>query len=139
MYCRTGSLEIIGKNAVRSDTVYCRTGSLEILYQVQNTHRQVYCRTGSLESIVAYFNWRLVVYCRTGSLESQHSHLPTGFQNWRLKCVDENNECVFYEDRDSCDIPEYCRLDIRVQMPEDSVWNLKQKELQEEIEGIGEK
>lgn len=99
----------------------------------------MYCRTGSLENSNRDSRVSSVVYCRTGSLKSQHSHLPTGFQNWRLQCVDENNECVFYEDRDSCDIPECCRLDIRVQMPEDSVWNLKQKELQEEIEGIGEK
>ncbi len=99
----------------------------------------MYCRTGSLERKVKQFSLSLSVNCRTGSLESQHSHLPTGFQNWRLKCVDENNECVFYEDRDSCDIPEYCYLDIRVRMSEDSVWNLKQKELREEVEGIGGK
>ncbi|WP_456303304.1 phage tail fiber protein [Xenorhabdus szentirmaii] len=30
----------------------------------------------------------------------------------------------FY-DGEPCDIPEGCRLDVRVQMPEDSVWNQK--------------
>ncbi|WP_456243157.1 phage tail fiber protein [Xenorhabdus doucetiae] len=30
-----------------------------------------------------------------------------------------------YADGKPCDIPEGCRLDIRVQMPEDSVWNLR--------------
>ncbi|OCQ52665.1 hypothetical protein Ppb6_02008 [Photorhabdus australis subsp. thailandensis] len=69
----------------------------------------------------------------------QHSHLPTRFQNWRLKCIDDNDERVFYKDGEPCDIPENCRLDIRVQMPEDSSWNLKQNRLQEEIEGIREK
>ncbi|WP_254921034.1 hypothetical protein [Photorhabdus luminescens] len=49
----------------------------------------------------------------------QHSHLPTRFQNWRLKCIDENNQRVFYEDGEPCDIPDNYRLDVRVQMPED--------------------
>ncbi|TDB57319.1 hypothetical protein C5467_11455 [Photorhabdus khanii subsp. guanajuatensis] len=61
----------------------------------------------------------------------QHSHLPTRFQNWRLKCIDESNERVFYEDGEPCDIPEHCRLDVRVQMPEDSAWNVKQREMQD--------
>ncbi|MCT8350284.1 phage tail protein, partial [Photorhabdus temperata] len=61
----------------------------------------------------------------------QHLHLPTRFQNWRLKCIDANNERVFYKDGEPCDIPENCRLDVRVQMPEDSVWNVKQREMQD--------
>ncbi|EQB99779.1 putative tail fiber protein [Photorhabdus temperata subsp. temperata M1021] len=61
----------------------------------------------------------------------QHAHLPTRFQNWRLKCIDANNERVFYKDGEPCDIPEHCRLDVRVQMPEDSVWNVKQREMQD--------
>ncbi|OWO84495.1 phage tail protein [Photorhabdus luminescens] len=64
----------------------------------------------------------------------QHSHLPEKFQNWRLKSVDDDGKQVFYHDGEPCDIPEYCRLDIRVQMPEDSLWNLKRNKLQEEIE-----
>ncbi|MCA6219123.1 phage tail protein [Photorhabdus antumapuensis] len=64
----------------------------------------------------------------------QHSHLPERFQNWRLKSVDDHGKQVFYHDGEPCDIPEYCRLDIRVQMPEDSLWNLKRNKLQEEIE-----
>ncbi|PQQ27901.1 phage tail protein [Photorhabdus hindustanensis] len=64
----------------------------------------------------------------------QHSHLPEKFQNWRLKSIDDNGKQVFYKDGEPCDIPEYCRLDIRVQMPEDSLWNLKRKKLREEIE-----
>ncbi|WP_256125184.1 pyocin knob domain-containing protein [Photorhabdus luminescens] len=49
----------------------------------------------------------------------QHSHLPTRFQNWRLKLIDKNNERVFYEDGEPCNIPDNYRLDVRVQMPED--------------------
>ncbi|PQQ25571.1 phage tail protein [Photorhabdus hindustanensis] len=59
----------------------------------------------------------------------QHTHLPTRFQNWRLKHIDENGERVFYKDSEPCDIPEHCRLDVRVQMPQDSIWNQKQQAL----------
>ncbi|WP_166309303.1 hypothetical protein [Photorhabdus cinerea] len=45
---------------------------------------------------------------------SQHSHLPTRFQNWQLKGIDNNNARVFYKDRESYDIPEHCRLDVFV-------------------------
>ncbi|WP_323859866.1 phage tail fiber protein [Xenorhabdus szentirmaii] len=54
----------------------------------------------------------------------QHSHLPERFQNWRIKTF-VGDERVYYADSEPCDIPEGCRLDVRVQMPEDSVWNLK--------------
>ncbi|MEK9496102.1 phage tail protein [Photorhabdus sp. P32] len=64
----------------------------------------------------------------------QHAHLPERFQNWRLKSIDDNGNEIFYQDGESCDIPDSCRLDIRVQMPEDSHWNLNRKKLQEEME-----
>ncbi|WP_323852989.1 phage tail fiber protein [Xenorhabdus szentirmaii] len=54
----------------------------------------------------------------------QHSHLPERFQNWRIK----GDERVYYADGEPCDIPEGCRLDVRVQMPEDSVWNVRGRE-----------
>ncbi|PHM60678.1 hypothetical protein Xsto_03742 [Xenorhabdus stockiae] len=56
----------------------------------------------------------------------QHSHLPARFQNQRIKAI-VNGEKVYYQDGEPCDIPEGCRLDVRVQMPADSVWNVKQK------------
>ncbi|WP_446470835.1 phage tail fiber protein [Xenorhabdus stockiae] len=56
----------------------------------------------------------------------QHSHLPERFQNQRIKAL-VNGEKVYYQDGEPCDIPEGCRLDVRVQMPENSVWNMKQK------------
>ncbi|WP_340608104.1 hypothetical protein [Xenorhabdus bharatensis] len=56
----------------------------------------------------------------------QHSHLPERFQNKRIKAI-VNGEKVYYQDGEPCDIPEGCRLDVRVQMPENSVWNVKQK------------
>ncbi|MCA6220094.1 phage tail fiber protein [Photorhabdus antumapuensis] len=64
----------------------------------------------------------------------QHVHLPERFQNWRLKSIDDNGNKIFYQDGESCDIPDSCRLDIRVQMPEDSHWNLNRKKLQKEME-----
>ncbi|WP_289993977.1 phage tail protein [Photorhabdus laumondii] len=64
----------------------------------------------------------------------QHAHLPERFQNWRLKSIDDNGNKIFYQDGEPCDIPNSCRLDIRVQMPEDSLWNLKRKKLQEKME-----
>ncbi|WP_256125345.1 tail fiber protein [Photorhabdus luminescens] len=67
----------------------------------------------------------------------QHAHLPERFQNWRLKSIDDNGNKIFYQDGESCDIPDSCRLDIRVQMPEDSLWNLNRKKLQEEMESTG--
>ncbi|PHM47507.1 hypothetical protein Xekk_04510 [Xenorhabdus sp. KK7.4] len=56
----------------------------------------------------------------------QHSHLPARFQNQRIKAI-VNGEKVYYQDGEPCDIPEGCRLDVRVQMPANSVWNVKQK------------
>ncbi|AXG47152.1 phage tail protein [Photorhabdus laumondii subsp. laumondii] len=64
----------------------------------------------------------------------QHTHLPERFQNWRLKSIDDSGNKIFYQDGEPCDIPDSCRLDIRVQMPEDSLWNLNRKRLQEEME-----
>ncbi len=56
------------------------------------------------------------------------------------QCVIELRYCINSFSEQKCgQQSQHCRLDIRVRMSEDSVWNLKQKELREEIEGIGEK
>ncbi|MBD2816493.1 hypothetical protein ID850_17495 [Xenorhabdus sp. Flor] len=65
----------------------------------------------------------------------QHSHLPERFQNRRIKAV-VDGEKIYYQDGEPCDIPEGCRLDIRVQMPENSVWNQRQKEAAETVADI---
>ncbi|MBD2806361.1 hypothetical protein ID855_17000 [Xenorhabdus sp. ZM] len=62
----------------------------------------------------------------------QHSHLPERFQNWQIKTF-VGDERVYYADGEPCDIPEGCRLDVRVQMPEDSVWNQKRVASEGEI------
>ncbi|WP_250327012.1 hypothetical protein [Morganella morganii] len=64
----------------------------------------------------------------------QHAHLPERFQNWRLKEVTSEGERIFYQDGEPCDLPESTRLDVRVEMPQGSVWNMKQHELAEQME-----
>ncbi|PHM22030.1 hypothetical protein [Xenorhabdus ehlersii] len=56
----------------------------------------------------------------------QHSHLPERFQNKRIKAI-VDEEKVYYQDGEPCDIPEGTRLDVRVQMPENSIWNQQQR------------
>lgn len=41
---------------------------------------------------------------------------------------------VFCQDVALCDPPESTRLDVRMEMPQDSVWNVKQRELAEQME-----
>ncbi|CDM88960.1 conserved protein of unknown function [Xenorhabdus bovienii] len=60
----------------------------------------------------------------------QHVHLPERFQNWRVKNIVEGKQ-VYYADSEPCDIPEGCRLDVRVQMPESSIWNQRQRKASE--------
>ncbi|HIH5556246.1 TPA: hypothetical protein ACYR7K_003670 [Morganella morganii] len=62
----------------------------------------------------------------------QHAHLPERFQNWRLKEVTPEGERIFCQDGEPCDLPESTRLDVRVEMPQGSVWNVKQRELAEQ-------
>ncbi len=64
----------------------------------------------------------------------QHAHLPERFQNWRLKEVTLEGGRVFWQDGEPCDLPESTRLDVRVEMPQGSVWNVKQRELAEQME-----
>nr|WP_242452283.1 phage tail protein [Morganella morganii] len=64
----------------------------------------------------------------------QHAHLPDRFQNWRLKEITPEGERIFYQDGEPCDLPESTRLDVRVEMPQGSVWNVKQRELAGQME-----
>ncbi|KMJ44795.1 phage tail protein, partial [Xenorhabdus khoisanae] len=66
----------------------------------------------------------------------QHTHLPKQFQNKRIKEI-VDGEKVYYADGEPCDIPEGCRLDVRVQMPEDSVWNVGQEDVNATSDIIG--
>ncbi|MGJ0630269.1 phage tail tip fiber protein [Xenorhabdus bovienii] len=53
----------------------------------------------------------------------QNAHMPARLQNRRIKSQDEQTH---YTDDEPCDLPAGTRLDARVQMPEDSIWNQKQ-------------
>ncbi|MFS1582895.1 MAG: hypothetical protein ACL7AY_08810 [Candidatus Arsenophonus phytopathogenicus] len=54
----------------------------------------------------------------------QHAHLPEDFQNWRAK---ENIDGkAYYVDGEQCDIPPSTWLDIRVEMPANSIWHQRQ-------------
>ncbi|WP_051869061.1 hypothetical protein, partial [Xenorhabdus bovienii] len=53
----------------------------------------------------------------------QNAHMPARLQNRRIKSQDEQTH---YTDDEACDLPAGTRLDVRVQMPEDSIWNRKQ-------------
>ncbi|MBC8952536.1 hypothetical protein [Xenorhabdus sp. PB62.4] len=62
----------------------------------------------------------------------QNTHMPARLQNRRLKSVDEQ---TYYTDDEPCDLPAGTRLDVRVQMPADSVWNVRQGEVGVELSG----
>ncbi|MDE9538956.1 hypothetical protein KKJ28_07345 [Xenorhabdus bovienii] len=47
------------------------------------------------------------------------------FQYWRVKAIVKGEKIYGAEDK-PCDLPAGTRLDVRVQMPEDSIWNQKQ-------------
>ncbi|CDH05804.1 conserved hypothetical protein [Xenorhabdus bovienii str. oregonense] len=53
----------------------------------------------------------------------QNAHMPARLQNRRIKSQDEQTH---YTDDEACDLPAGTRLDVRVQMPEDSIWNQQQ-------------
>lgn len=52
----------------------------------------------------------------------QHSHLPEEFQNWRVKEIIDGKP-TYYTDGEQVDIPMSTWLDVRVEMPVDSIWN----------------
>lgn len=55
----------------------------------------------------------------------QHSHLPEDFQHWRVKEIVEGKP-VYYADGEQVDILPSTWLDVRVEMPVDSIWNQHQ-------------
>ncbi|QBY42150.1 phage tail fiber protein [Arsenophonus nasoniae] len=52
----------------------------------------------------------------------QHPHLQEDFQNWRIKEIIDGKP-TYYVDGEQCDIPPSTWLDVRVEMPVDSIWN----------------
>ncbi|MEQ5147600.1 hypothetical protein ABN250_07245 [Providencia stuartii] len=58
----------------------------------------------------------------------QNADLPERFQNKRIKYIDKDGNPVYYENYEPCDVPESRWIDMRVEMPSNSIYNLKQAE-----------
>lgn len=58
----------------------------------------------------------------------QNVDMPERFQNKRIKHFDEEGVPVYYENYEPCDVPESRWIDMRVEMPPSSIYNLKQAE-----------
>lgn len=60
----------------------------------------------------------------------QNADLPERFQNKRIKYIDKDGNPVYYENYEPCDVPESRWIDMRVEMPVNSIYNLKQAEVE---------
>lgn len=58
----------------------------------------------------------------------QNADMPERFQNKRIKHFDEEGVPVYFENYEPCDVPESRWIDMRVEMPSNSIYNLKQAE-----------
>ncbi|HHO0144933.1 TPA: cell envelope integrity protein TolA [Providencia stuartii] len=58
----------------------------------------------------------------------QNADLPERFQNKRIKHIDKDGNPVYYENYELCDVPESRWIDMRVEMPVNSIYNLKKAE-----------
>ncbi|QPE15907.1 hypothetical protein IMQ36_11945 [Providencia rettgeri] len=58
----------------------------------------------------------------------QNADMPERFQNKRIKHFDEEGVPVYFENYEPCDVPESRWIDMRVEMPPNSLYNQKQVE-----------
>ncbi|EOY9126528.1 hypothetical protein ACQFZT_002184, partial [Providencia stuartii] len=58
----------------------------------------------------------------------QNTDMPERFQNKRIKHFDEDGNPVYYKNYEPCDVPESRWIDMRVEMPVNSIYNLKKAE-----------
>ncbi|MEY0670753.1 hypothetical protein AB7280_02920 [Providencia rettgeri] len=70
---------------------------------------------------------------KDGSIEmfvfhQQSAEMPERFQNKRIKHFDEEGVPVYFENYEPCDVPESRWIDMRVEMPPNSLYNQKQAE-----------
>ncbi|MGO2345363.1 MAG: hypothetical protein ACTH64_06225 [Providencia sp.] len=61
---------------------------------------------------------------------NQNIDMPERFQNKRIKHFDEEGAPVYFENYEPCDVPESRWIDMRVEMPPNSLYNQKQAEAQ---------
>ncbi|WP_272677163.1 phage tail fiber protein [Providencia sp. PROV160] len=59
---------------------------------------------------------------------NQNIDMPERFQNKRIKHIDEEGVPVYFENYEPCDVPESRWIDMRVEMPPNSIYNQKQAE-----------
>ncbi|EKT65943.1 hypothetical protein [Providencia alcalifaciens] len=55
----------------------------------------------------------------------QNAEMPERFQNKRIKYFDEEGAPVYFENYEPCDVPESRWIDMRVEMPPNSIYNQK--------------
>ncbi|EOE1542413.1 hypothetical protein ACJ9E6_000387 [Providencia rettgeri] len=60
----------------------------------------------------------------------QNADMPERFQNKRIKHFNEEGVPVYFENYEPCDVPESRWIDMRVEMPPNSLYNQKQAEAQ---------
>ncbi|MEY0147184.1 hypothetical protein AB7W18_03545 [Providencia rettgeri] len=70
---------------------------------------------------------------KDGSIElfvfhQQNAEMPERFQNKRIKYIDKDGNPVYFENYEPCDVPESRWIDMRVEMPPNSLYNQKQAE-----------
>ncbi|MEZ2756123.1 hypothetical protein ACBQ54_00170 [Providencia vermicola] len=58
----------------------------------------------------------------------QNADMPERFQNKRIKHFDEEGVPVYFENYEPCDVPESRWIDMRVEMPPNSLYNQKKAE-----------
>ncbi|WP_369427483.1 hypothetical protein [Providencia sp. PROV236] len=69
----------------------------------------------------------------------QNAEMPERFQNKRIKHFDEEGVPVYFENYEPCDVPESRWIDMRVEMPPNSIYNLKQAEAERLAKEAAEK
>ncbi|WOB89501.1 hypothetical protein P3L44_12295 [Providencia sp. PROV175] len=69
----------------------------------------------------------------------QNADMPERFQNKRIKHFDEEGVPVYFENYEPCDVPESRWIDMRVEMPPNSIYNLKQAEAERLAKEAAEK
>ncbi|HHR6017234.1 TPA: MAP7 domain-containing protein [Providencia alcalifaciens] len=55
----------------------------------------------------------------------QNAEMPERFQNKRIKYFDEEGKPIYFENYEPCDVPESRWIDMRVEMPPNSLYNQK--------------
>ncbi|MEY0874765.1 cell envelope integrity protein TolA [Providencia manganoxydans] len=69
----------------------------------------------------------------------QNTDMPERFQNKRIKDFGEDGQPIYFENYEPCDVPESRWIDMRVEMPPNSIYNLKQAEAERLAKEAAEK